>query len=181
MSLAAVWVVAGVVIGLVRTQRMTAGRTIEYVTMHPLNGLADAERQPIIAEVADRVNRLSFDERQRLRHRHELRPWLEQLTDAEQQQYIERTLPKGVKHTLTSFNGMTRAKRKQIVNRALIDMERLRGEVENTDAILLLSDEAVKRVIEEGLNSFYNDASDETRLDLQPLVEQIQHIMQMGR
>jgi len=35
--------------------------------------------------------------------------------------------------------------------------------------------------VEEGMRSFFSDASAETKLDLQPFIEQIQSIMQSGR
>jgi len=181
VALAAVWIVAGAVIWLVRGQRMTADKTIAYLKVHPLNSLPADERRQVIAEAADRVNRLSFDERQRFRNNGEQHRWFEQLNEAERRQYIEQTLPKGVKQTMASFNEMPRQKRKQIVNRALTDMERLRGEIETPEALLLLSDETVRRVVEEGIKSCYSNANEDTKLDLQPLLEQIQHIMQMGR
>lgn len=181
VAIVAVWLVAGGAIWVIRGQKMTADKTIVFLTEHPLRDLTDAERQQVIAEAADCVNRLSFDERQRFRNNREQRRWFEQLNEAERQQYIERTLPKGVKQTMNAFNEMPRQKRKQIVTRALTDLERFRDELESPEAMLLLSDETLRRVVEEGMRSSYSNATEDAKLDLQPLIEQIQHIMQGGR
>ncbi len=181
VTIAVVWLVAGSVIWAMRTQRVTADKTIAYLKTHPLEGLTPAERQEVIAEAIDRVNRLSFDERQRFRSNLEQRRWFVQLDDVEQRLYIEKTLPKGVKQTMASFNEMPRTKRKQIVNRAMINLEGFRDAIESPEAQLLLSDDTVRRLVEDGIKSCYSNANEDAKLDMQPLVEQIQHIMQMGR
>jgi hypothetical protein len=179
--IAAVWLVAGSAIWALRSQKMTADKTIVFLKEHPLRDLTDAERQQVIAEAADCVNRLSFDERQRFRNHREQRRWFEQLNDAERQQYIERTLPKGVKQTMSAFNEMPHQKRKQIVNRALVDMERFRDELDSPEAMMLLSDDTVRRVVEEGMRNCFSNATEDAKLDMQPLIEQIQRIMQGRR
>ena len=73
---------------------------------------------------------------------------------------------------------MTPAKRKQVVNRAMADLNRVREELGRQDAEGSVPDQALKRIIDEGMKSFISDASAETKLDLQPLIEQMQSIMQ---
>ncbi len=181
MALTAAWIVAGAAIWLVRGQQMTADKTIDYLKAHPLHGLTATERQPVIEEMADRVNRLPFEERQFFRYNDELRRWFEQMNETERRYYIDRTLPKGMKQMMAAFNEMTPQKRRQMIARALADLERYRGESEKPEGKRALPDQTVKRVVEEGMRSFFSDASAETKLDLQPFIEQIQSIMQSGR
>jgi len=180
-TLLLVWLVAGLAIWLLREQRMTPEKIVLYLKEHPLNGLSASERQHVISAAADWVSRLSFEDRQRIRNDRELRRWLEQLTESERRYYIETTWPKGVQQTMKAFNAMPAQRRKRLVQRALVDMERLRTEMDNADLLLAFSDDTVRRLVEEGLNHFYQEASDEAQLDLQPLIEQIQHLLQMGR
>ena len=178
VAVVTVWLMAIAGIWFARGQRMTAEKAVDYLKAHPLNGLSEPDRQRVIAGMASRVNRLTFEERQKFRYEGKLRKWFEDMTDAERRQYIDMTLPKGVKQMMEAFNEMTPAKRKQVVNRAMADLNRVREEIGRQDAEGALSDQTVKRLIDEGMKSFISDANAETKLDLQPLIEQMQSIMQ---
>ena len=101
--------------------------------------------------------------------------------DAERGRYLDLTLPKGLKQMMEAFNGMPPARRKQIVTRAVADLSRVREEIRSQDVGDAMNDQTVRRIIDEGMKSFYADASAETKIDLQPLIEQMQSIMQTGR
>ena len=180
-ALLAVWALAVLGIGLARAQRMTAGKAITYLEAHRLPSLPEPERERVIAGMAERVNKMSFDERQKFRYEGPLRQWFEDLTPAERVRYLDLTLPKGLKQMMEAFNEMPRARRKQIVSRALVDLERMRDEVGGREAQPVLSDENLKRLVDEGMKAFIRDASADTKLDLQPVIEQMQNIMQMTR
>lgn len=178
-ALAGVWLCAAGGIWLARAQKMTADKALDYLNANPLAGRGDADRLRIVETMANRVNRLTFEERQKFRYEGHLRDWFEQMTEAERRRYIDLTLPKGMKQMMEAFNTMTPAKRKQIVNRALADLTRVREEIGRQDVDGALSDQSVKRIIDEGMRSYFTDANNETKLDLQPLIEQMQNIMQM--
>lgn len=180
-ALLAVWALAALGIWLARAHRMTADKAIAYLEARRLPGLPESERARVIAGMAERVNKLSFDERQKFRYEGRLRQWFEELTPAERLRYLDLTLPKGLKQMMEAFNEMPRARRKQIVSRALADLARVRDEAGSQDAPPALSDESLKQVVNEGMKSFIRDASAETKLDLQPVIEQMQNIMQMTR
>ncbi len=108
-----------------------------------------------------------------------MRAWFEELTETERIRYVELTLPRGLQQMMEAFNEMPPAKRKQIVNRALNDLARAREEM--PDAPPALSDENFQRIVDEGMKSFIRDANAETKLDLQPVIEQMQQIMQGAR
>lgn len=179
VALIVVWTVVAGAIAFARAQRQTAEKTLAYLAAHPLAGKSEAERARILAGMAERVNRLEFEERQKFRYEGDLRAWFEELTEAERIRYVELTLPRGLQQLMEAFNEMTPAKRKQIVNRALNDLARAREEM--PDAPPALSDENLQRIVNEGMKSFLRDASAETKLDLQPVIEQMQQIMQMAR
>jgi hypothetical protein len=181
VALVGVWLMAALGIWLARSQRMTAAKATDYLAAHPLTGRAPAEREQIIDGMADRVNRLSFEERQKFRYEGDLRAWFESLTAAERSRYIERTLPKGMEQLMKAFNDMSTPQRKQLVNRALNDLERFREDAAAREAGAALNDASLQRLVEEGMRSFIRDASADTKLDLQPLIEQMQSLMQGGR
>jgi len=180
-ALLAVWVLAVGGIWLARAQRMTAEKTITYLEANPLADRSDEQRATAIAGMADRVNRLTFEERQKFRFEGRLREWFEELTPEERLRYLDLTLPKGMKQMMDAFNEMPPARRKQIVSRALVDMNRAREEIGGRDISGTMSDANLQRMVDEGMRSFIRDANAETKLDLQPLIEQMQSIMQMAR
>ncbi len=177
----AVWALAAGGMWLARTSRMTAEKTVAYLEANPLTGKSEGDRARIIAGMADRVNRLGFEERQKFRYEGQLRAWFEQLTEEERARYIELTLPRGMQQMMEAFNEMPPTKRKQIVNRAMNDLARVREEIPEGRSAPALSDDNFKKIVDEGMKTFIRDASAETKLDLQPLIEQMQSIMQMTR
>jgi hypothetical protein len=179
--LAAVWVIAVGGIWLARSQRITAEKAIAYMQSHRLAGLSAAERKRILEGLAYRVNRLSFEERQKFRFEKSVREMFDEMSDEERARYLDLTLPKGMQQMMEAFNQMPPAKRKQVVTRALNDMNRMRDEMGQEDLAKSLSDQNVQRIIDEGMKKYISGANADTKLDLQPLIEQMQSIMQMIR
>lgn len=184
LALVVVWAVAAIAIRVARAQKMTAEKTVAYVQQHRLAGLDEAGRRKVLEGLADRVNRLTIEERQKFRHDGPMRELYESMSDAERIRYLEMTLPKGMKQMMEAFNTMEPAKRKEIVNRALADLNRARAEAgpDAEDRLhTRLTDQTAQKFINEGMKSFLSDANAETKLDLQPLIEQMQVIMQSGQ
>jgi hypothetical protein len=100
------------------------------------------------------------------------------MTDAERDRYLDLTLPKGLHQMMEAFNEMKPAERKRLVNRALADLERLRAEAIDEEIETGLSDSQFQRMVDEGMKSFYSEASASVKIDLQPVIEQVQAIMQ---
>ena len=181
IALVTIWGLAAGGIWIARSQRMTARKTVAYLETHRLNGLPEAQRAGVIAGMAERVNQVSFEERQKFRYEGRLREWFEALTPTERIHYIDLTLPKGLKQMMEAFNEMPAAKRKQIISRAVTDLNRVREETGHAAAEPALSDANLKQMVDEGMKSFIRDASADTKLDLQPLIEQMQNLMQLSR
>lgn len=181
LAVAAVWLIAMAAIGIARATRMTAGKTLAYMDAHSLEGKSSAERMRAIEGLAARVNKLSFEERQKFRFEDRIRKRFEEMTDEEKARYLDLTLPKGMQQMMQAFNEMTPARRKQVVNRALNDLDRMREETGQGEIQRALSDQNVQRIIDEGMKNYLRDATAQTKLDLQPVIEQMQSIMQLGR
>ena len=72
---------------------------------------------------------------------------------------------------------MSPEQRKGIVERALSDLENAAAR-DGNPADRALSNEQAEKMITLGLDSFYSEASAETKMDLAPVVERFQQIMQ---
>jgi hypothetical protein len=75
---------------------------------------------------------------------------------------------------MDAFNKMDPEKRKRMVDRALDDMKKRAGEEPQRDA----DDPHIGKIVNEGLRSFYSEANAEVKMDLAPLIEQMQSNLQ---
>lgn len=99
------------------------------------------------------------------------------LTPTEQGQFLEQTLPSGFRQMMEALNKMKPEKRKQFVGRALDEMKKEEGQDLPEGAIESL-DANARKIMDQGLKSFYTEASADTKMDLAPLIEQMQKNLQ---
>jgi hypothetical protein len=169
---AAVWLVAAIVIHFANAAHPTAATVTAYVQSLNLDALQGAARARAIERMENMVNRISFDDRQQIDRDRIGRDFFDKLTPAEQEAYLDATLPTGFKQLMDSFNKMDPVRRKQIVTQALEQMKEHQGEGEGPPPGQQST--IAQHVIDQGLKSFYSDANADVKLDLAPLVEQMQ-------
>lgn len=174
--LAAVWLVAGSVILYSKAIRPSAESLIRYTGSRDLEGLDPAQRAEVIAGVTERLNRLDFEQRQELRRQQWDRTFFSKLTPEERRKFLEATLPEGFRQLMLGLNKMEPEQRRKIVKRALDDLEDERPDIPRR-----ISEADAKRVLEEGIGAFYEDASAEVKLDFAPVIERLQKSLQSLR
>lgn len=175
-ALAAVWLVAAAAIHFARAAKPTAESVTAYLSRNGLKGASGSGREKIIGNVESMLNRVTFEERQKIQRAGATRDFFKGLTPAEQEGFLDATLPAGFKQLMESFNKMAPDKRKNIVERALADMKKHEGEEPPPGR----DDQLAQHMVDQGLRSFYKDASSDTKLDLAPLIEQMQKNLQGG-
>jgi len=169
--IAGVWIIAAIAIHFARMSQPTAASVTAYAQSVNLESLQGEARARAIARMEDMVNHITFEERQQLDRANVTHAFFDHMTEDEQAAYLDATLPTGFQQLMDSFNKMDPVKRKQIVNDAL---ERMKenpgpgGTPSGKQAVI------AQHVIDQGLKSFYKDANADVKLDLAPLVEQIQ-------
>jgi hypothetical protein len=168
--LAVIWAVAGVVIWIVRAAKPTPASVAAFMQPDRLEGKSPAERAKLIDKAAGMLNQLDFDQRGQLRHDRAQDKFFRALTPDEQGRFLDATLPGGFKQMMESFNKMEPQKRRKFVENALKRMQEHEGDAPPPN----LDDKNVQRIVDQGLKSFYNDANADTKLDLAPLIEQMQ-------
>ena len=181
VAVAVAWTAAAGSIAFFRSQRVTAEKVVAFIGEKPLQGLSTKDRLHRIEGLADRVNHLDFDERQKFRLEKRLRNFFLEMSEAERAHYLELTLPNGMKNMMEAFNKMTPQKRKQVVNRAVTELSRVSAQGDRAEMEKALGDENLKKVVAEGMKAYFTEANSQTKLDLQPLLDQVQNILQMGR
>jgi hypothetical protein len=168
-----VWAVAGGVILGMRAARPTPVSLTAYINSHSLEGRSEAERSQVIARVADQLNRLNFEQRQELRKSKIDRRLFDQMTEEERKRFLDLTLPEGFRQLMLALNKMNPEQRKKIVQRALDDIEKDTPEIHDR-----INREAAQKMISQGMDTFYQEASADVKLDFAPVIEELQRATQ---
>jgi len=177
LALVLVWAVAAGAIHWARASQPTAQSVTAFLGKNDISAKTGAARAVEIARVEDMLNRLAYSDRQQLQRERTIDNFFRSLTPDEQAAFLDATLPAGFKQMMESFNKMDPVRRKQFVDRALAEMKKHEGDQPPPRA---LDDKNAQRMIDQGLRSFYNDASNDVKLDLAPLIEQMQRNAQGG-
>jgi len=172
--LVAIWLVAGGVIFFARSAKVTPASVAAYVSTHPLEGKSAGDRSRIIERLGKQMNQLAYEDRREVRMGKGLEGFFRALTPDEQARFLELTLPTGFKQMMEALNKMTPEKRQKFVSRALDDMQKREGD-RPPDAEL---DANAKKIIDQGFKSFYSEASADVKMDVAPLIEQLQKNLQ---
>ena len=173
LILAGIWAMAAVVIWISRSASPSPEKLRSYIEAHPLEGMAEPGRAAVIEKAAARLNRLDFDQRRELREGAVLRKFFEGLTPAERGRFLDLTLPEGFRQMMSALNKMTPEKRQRLVKRVLEDIQK-----NSPQSAERIDEEAVKKILEQGVSSFYEDASSDVKLDFAPVLEELQRNLQ---
>jgi hypothetical protein len=175
--LVGVWAAAASLMSLARVQQSTADSVMEQAQSVVLADLPAQEREDHLRSLAEKVNRLSFEERRQLALRRGLDLTFEAMSEGERRAFLDRTLPQGFAQIIEVFNKMSPEERRGAVERALDDLRRAEAESTEADwsrARARLEDGSLQQVVEQGFQAYLQTASAETKLDLAPVIEQIQ-------
>jgi hypothetical protein len=191
-AMVSIWLLAAAGYGLAHNSRMTADKIRQYIHSVDFTKLSATERERALKELAAKLNALSREERQRARLMDDWKSWFAVMTEAEKEEFIEATLPNDIKQMLDAFEKMPAEKRKKAVDDAVKNLRKVRDDQtasqtpddnnnSSTNAPMQLSPEATQRMETLGLKTFYSEGSAETKAELAPLLEELQHQMETGR
>src|SRR5258708_10200807 len=97
-----IWAFALVGYSIAKSRRVTIERVRAYVESVELSRLTRDARAKAIKKLADMLNALSIEDRQRARLGRLSWAWFGQMTEDEKAGFIEATMPTGFKQMLTS-------------------------------------------------------------------------------
>ncbi|HKI68667.1 MAG TPA: hypothetical protein VKA67_03705 [Verrucomicrobiae bacterium] len=179
-----IWLVVGAGHWYFQNLKMTVDKVRAYVTSVDLSQLTGAVRAKAIKELEDKLNALSYEERQKLRANHLINNWFEQMTEAEKEQFVEATLPTGFKQMINAFQQLPEEKRQRLVDNAIKRLRTANNGGPNgggTNAPPPISPAVEAKIRTIGLKTFYSHSSAETKAELAPLLEELQRQMESGR
>ena len=183
VALVVIWVVAIAGYAIAKHAKVTPEKIHAYVGSVDFNHLSAADREAAIRKLAAMLNALSLEERRSLRANR--LDWFNEMTDQEKSEFLEATLPTGFKQMLTAFEQMPPDKRQRVVDQAVKQMKEANEKMAATGQAPPdrngLSPELQEKVTKIGLQSFYSQSSAQTKAELAPLLEEMQHMMESGR
>jgi hypothetical protein len=190
-ALVGVWLLAGAGYLVSNRSKMTAEKVVSYLQNTDLQTLSGEDRAKALAELARRLNVLSYEERRTARMAVDWERWFAAMTDQEKSDFIEATMPTGFKQMLTAFEQLPEEKRRRAVNDAMRQLKRSREEAVretredsplrfSTNGPPPLSEELQQKVVTIGLKTFYSESSAQTKAEMAPLLEEMQRAMESG-
>lgn len=185
------WVVVVAVVKIAGGYAVSPDKIARAIATDPLPAAGELEltdrdrekRLERIDRVASQINRLNFDQRRLLRESYaaEMERFLANMSHQERLHYIEQTVESHFRAVMHGFNQMEPDERRRLVERIRRDMERDDRQRDDLGRIEQQDREAFDRIVESGMQAYYRDASAETKLDLAPLLEEMQARMQTIR
>jgi len=169
---------------------MTGEKIRQYVRSIDFGKLSAEERSKALLALAAKLNALSREERLRLRGQEEWRSWFLQMTESEKEEFIDATLPTDVTQMIDAFERLPADKRKKTIDDA---MKNLRKAAEqpgsadpssgavDTNSPAYLDPQLTQKAQTLGLKTFFSQSSPETKAEMAPLLEELQHQMESGR
>jgi len=185
-----VWVFAIAGYTIAKHSQVTAEKVKAYIESVDPSKLSGEARARAIRRLADMLNALSIEDRQKARLEHLTWSWLAQMTEEEKAGFIEATMPTGFKQMLAAFEQLPEDKRRKSVDDALrrlreaqarIQAGELPSNASGTNGPPPLSDELQAKIRTIGLRAFYTQSSAQTKAELAPVLEELQRVMEAGR
>ncbi len=188
LALLGLWLVVGAGWYFSNRAKATAEKVAAYLHATDLSTLSGDKRARALRELSQQMVQLPVEERRRARLDEAWEQWFTAMTDQEKSEFIEATLPSGVKQMIASFEQLPEDKRRRAVAESLREMRKNRealasGDSElrvNTNRPAELSEEVQKRMVQLGLKTFYTESSAQTKAEVAPVLEEMQRLMENG-
>lgn len=180
------WLVIGGVIKVAGSMKPTPDKIRKYAQQNSLTEIEDPEkRRKVISKIAEMMNEMDpkdLRDFEREENDRELqRAFMESMSAEEQWLFMDKRMGKAFSQMMTVFNDMDRDERKKMVADALKEIRRQKesGDYpEDQESMEEMDPEIVDKIAEAGLEAYFSDASAETKIDLAPLMEEVQGLIQ---
>lgn len=143
----------------------------------PGSGTLAREREEEIRRIAEMVNRLDFQERQKNRDSRTGETFFRNLSIGEKNLFIDLTIMESMGRFMEALDQMPEEQRKKFVQQGLKEIQDGRTEAEMERA-KEMDDRLLTKISEEGMRAYFDKASADTKLDLAPLMEAMNEVMQ---
>lgn len=183
--LAVVWAVVFAVRSFAAGKKVTAERldrevkelALEDWSEDPGSGAEAKEREKEIRRIADMVNRLDFAEREKNRESRTGEEFYRKLSMREKELFVDLTIVETMGRFMEALDQMPEQQRRSFVEKGLEEINSGRTEEEMERAAEMDGD-VLAKISQEGMRAYFDKASADTKLDLAPLMEAMNEVMQ---
>ena len=182
-----VWSSVWVVRAYAGSRKITAERVNrEIAAAHFANWSAEkappdaaeaARRDKQLREIANLVNQLDFQEREKSRGNRTGEAFFRKLAPNEKSLFIDLTIMESMGRFMEALDAMKPEQRKKFVEQGLKEINEGRTADEMARADQLGSD-LLDKISQEGMKAYFEKSSADTKLDLAPLMEAMNETMQ---
>lgn len=134
-------------------------------------------REKELHRIAEMVNRLDFQEREKNRENRTGESFFRKLAPGEKSLFIELTIVESMSRFMESLDAMKPEQRKKFVEQGLkeINEGRTKSEMARADE---LGADLLDKISQQGMKAYFDKSSADTKLDLAPLMEAMNETMQ---
>ena len=183
--LALVWIVVFAVRSFASSKKITAERldrevaALAFADWSENSGSAAEakKREKEIRNIAEMVNQLDFKERERNRESRSGEKFFSKLSPNEKELFVNLTIVESMSRFMEALDQMPEGQRRSFVEKGLQEIQAGRTEEEMQRAEQL-DEKLLTRISEEGMRAYFDKASAETKMDLAPLMEAMNEVMQ---
>jgi hypothetical protein len=180
-----VWGVVFAVRSMAASKKVTADRldlevrALRFEDWSEQSGsVAEAERREEgIRRIASMVNRLDFKERQRNRENRSNEEFFRRLNPREKNLFVDLTIVESMGKFMEALDQMPAAQRRQFVEQGLREIQEGRTGAE-IERVQEMDEQLLAKISEEGMRAYFSQATADTKLDLAPLMEAMNEVMQ---
>ncbi len=179
-----VWALAWSGYVIFKHSRMTADKVYAYQNSVDLARLSAAERLKALKGLAERLNALSPEERQRWRLDLD---WFRQLTDDEKAYFLDAFLPGEMQIALRMFEQSSPQRQREEIDKAFQELQKnaanpgaFASHVNGTNGPVF-TPELDKQIRTIGLQALYSKGSAQTKAQLAPLLLEVQRQFESGQ
>lgn len=165
--------------------KMTAEKVSKFQASLDFAHMSAAERLKALKALAEKINAMSPEERQRWRLDFE---WFRQLTEEEKAFFLDAFLPGEMKTALAMFEKWPKERQQHEIDQAMTELRKHAANpranpisgINGTNGPLF-SPELDKKIRTIGLNSLYSQGSAATKAELAPLLLEVQRQFESGQ
>lgn len=180
-----VWGVVAAVRSYAGSKRITAEKVAAEVNAaafedwseSPGDSATAKKREEKIRNIAGLVNRLDFNEREKNRDDRSVENLFRRLSGDEKKLFIDLTVRESMSKFMEALDALPPAERKKFVEKGLSEISSGRTEEEMARAEEL-GDDLLETIANEGMRAYFEKANADTKLDLAPLMESMNEVMQ---
>lgn len=186
LILALVWSAVFAVRSYAGSKKITAERVNAEVIAADFSDWSDREnpsgaeaerREKDLRRIAGLVNRLDFQEREKNRDSRVPEEFFAKLSPGEKTLFIDLTITESMTRFMEALDAMPADQRRKFVEQGLNEIKAGRTEEEMKRADALGSD-LLEKISQEGMKAYFEKSSTDTKLDLAPLMEAMNEVMQ---